>query len=163
MACESKKPFSDISQTFYRHQYSQECLRTLFELSITDGTLFLTRCCRHVPISHRCEECYYQLPHYTLKYRQCRIVVYQRCRRDRLLDDSPGSREHHRRITKSMWRYMRAFPVGQLLLRNTKPLLLTLEVVPCNWWQKSQASFHGQLLATVLTINCAVTLKLFCI
>jgi len=39
---------------------------------------------RYVPGSHRCEECYYQLPHYIFECRQCRILACQRCKMNRL-------------------------------------------------------------------------------
>lgn len=41
-----KKPLSDMFPTPCGHQYCQECLRTLFELSTSDETLFPPRCCR---------------------------------------------------------------------------------------------------------------------
>jgi len=45
-ACDQKKPLFDIFQTPCGHHYCKECLRTLFELSTTDETLFPPRCCR---------------------------------------------------------------------------------------------------------------------
>ena len=45
-ACDLNKPLFDIFQTPCGHHYCQECLRTLFELSTTDETLFPPRCCR---------------------------------------------------------------------------------------------------------------------
>ncbi len=45
-ACDLKKPLFDIIQTPCGHHYCQECLRTLFERSTTDETLFPPRCCR---------------------------------------------------------------------------------------------------------------------
>ena len=46
IACDSKQPLFDIFQAPCGHYYCQECLRTLFELSTTDETLFPPRCCR---------------------------------------------------------------------------------------------------------------------
>ena len=46
IACDLTKPLLDIFKTPCEHHYCQECLRALFELSITDETLFPPRCCR---------------------------------------------------------------------------------------------------------------------
>ena len=46
IACDLVKPLLDIARTPCGHDYCQECLRTLFELSTTDETLFPPRCCR---------------------------------------------------------------------------------------------------------------------
>ncbi len=46
IACDLMKPLLNIAQTPCGHNYCQECLRTLFELSTTDETLFPPRCCR---------------------------------------------------------------------------------------------------------------------
>lgn len=45
-ACDLKKPLSDMFPTPCGHQCCQGCLRTLFELSTSDETLFPPRCCR---------------------------------------------------------------------------------------------------------------------
>lgn len=45
-ACDSTKPLFDVCQAPCGHSYCQECIQTLFELSITDETLFPPRCCR---------------------------------------------------------------------------------------------------------------------
>ena len=52
IACDLMKPHLDIVQTPCGHDYCQECVRTLFELSTTDETLFPPRCCRQeIPLS----------------------------------------------------------------------------------------------------------------
>ena len=45
-SCDLKQPLFDIFRTPCGHHYCQECLRTLFELTTTNETLFPPRCCR---------------------------------------------------------------------------------------------------------------------
>ena len=45
-SCASSKPLFDIFQAPCGHFYCQDCLRTQVELSLTDETLFPSRCCR---------------------------------------------------------------------------------------------------------------------
>lgn len=46
IVCDLKKPLFETFQTPCGHDYCQECLHTLFQLSVTDETLFPPRCCR---------------------------------------------------------------------------------------------------------------------
>ena len=50
--CDTEKPNYEVCQTPCGHQYCQECLHTLFELSTTDETLYPPRCCRQeIPLA----------------------------------------------------------------------------------------------------------------
>ncbi|OJD21929.1 hypothetical protein ACJ73_06728 [Blastomyces percursus] len=49
-SCMESKVFFDIIETSCSHYYCRECIRTLFEQSFTDESLFPPRCCRE-PIS----------------------------------------------------------------------------------------------------------------
>lgn len=45
-SCDTRQPLGNVYQAPCGHHYCQDCLHTLFELSITDETLFPPRCCR---------------------------------------------------------------------------------------------------------------------
>lgn len=51
VACGEDKKFFDVARAPCRHEYCRECLKDLFQTSITDESLFPPRCCRlSIPI-----------------------------------------------------------------------------------------------------------------